>query len=217
MAGPIQAATSSASAEGREGREPRERRRQHASGEAAPSRVDRCHRVARRDHDRHAVGGGDRGGDAGRADDERIPGAAFAGRGVEHERRVHLAEPPDLDPRGQERRGEVATPLGSAAAQEENARTSLAEAPDERATARLGRQRELARDLAHDAILGRAVAIAAISSRAMSAWEPVIGLEVHVQLRRGPRCSAAARTASARRRTPSSARSAWAIPARCRC
>jgi len=40
----------------------------------------------------------------------------------------------------------------------------------------------------------------------MAEWEPVIGLEIHVALRRTPRCSAAARTAPAAAGTPRPAR-----------
>ena len=47
-------------------------------------------------------------------------------------------------------------------------------------------------------------------------YEPVIGLEIHVQLRRARRCSAAARSPSATSRTPTPARSASATRARCR-
>ena len=51
-----------------------------------------------------------------------------------------------------------------------------------------------------------------------STWEPVIGLEVHCQLvSTRPSSSAAARRRSARARTPTSARCAWACRRRCRC
>ena len=52
--------------------------------------------------------------------------------------------------------------------------------------------------------------------RRVARYEPVIGLETHVELGTAPRCSAAARPSSAPSRTPRSARSAWACPGRCR-
>ena len=50
----------------------------------------------------------------------------------------------------------------------------------------------------------------------LAAYDPALGLEVHVELNTAPRCSAAARRSSAPSRTPRSARPASACPARCR-
>ena len=61
-------------------------------------------------------------------------------------------------------------------------------------------------------------AIATPGPKLLAKYEPVIGLEVHVQLATAHqdflRLPA---PVSARRRTPMSARSAWDCPARCRC
>lgn len=52
---------------------------------------------------------------------------------------------------------------------------------------------------------------------ALARFDPVLGLEVHVELNTATKMFCGCRPSSAPSRTPRSARSAWACRGRCRC
>ena len=85
---------------------------------------------------------------------------------------------------------------------------------NEHGLGRVPLQRRLGVGLGPGVTTSRAASFAEILSR----YEPVIGLEVHVQLLTRTKIFCGCREPLRRRRpTPTSARCAWACPARCPC